>query len=240
MLNVSETTELQGSVPRLSGSVPYSTIEILELSGSVPYSTGLRIQSAVHSERVAGKRADTLIALEHRAVYTLGRSASRNHLIWNAERRAHEGIEVVETDRGGDITYHGPGQLVVYPIVKLTDRGLGVREYVTLLEEAVIQTLASFGIAAGRDDRNRGVWVGNAKICAIGIRVSRQTTLHGLALNVNTNLAHFDGIVPCGLSDADVTSMAEELSRKISMRTVKTELLSALSTTVNKLSTTRH
>lgn len=205
------------------------SLEILELSGSVPYSTGLLIQSAIHSERVAGKRDDTLIALEHRAVYSLGRSASPEHLLWNAERRAHEGIEVVETDRGGDITYHGPGQLVVYPIVKLTDRGLGVRDYVTLLEEAVIRTLSSFGISAGRDDRNRGVWVGNAKICAIGIRVSRQTTLHGLALNVNTNLAHFAGIVPCGLADADVTSMSEELSKEPAFSSVKSVLLTTLS-----------
>lgn len=187
------------------------SLSVRKLPELVSYTDGMRIQREVHTARCAGTVSDTLIVLEHSPVYTLGRSATADHLLWDAKRLRQEGIEVVETDRGGDITYHGPGQIVVYPIIGLRDRGIGLREYISILEEAVIQTLAKFGIEAGRDERNRGVWVGNSKICAIGIRVSHGVTMHGLALNVNTNLQHFAGIVPCGITDADVTSMEEEL-----------------------------
>ena len=193
-----------------------------------PYAEGLRLQRELHAARCAGSIGDTILVVEHPHVYTLGRSAEASHLLWSRETLRAKGEELAETDRGGDITYHGPGQVVAYPIVDLPARGLGVRDYVFRLEEAVIETLAGFGVQAGRDPRNRGVWVGNAKICAIGIRVSRHVTLHGLALNVNTDLSFFSGIVPCGLADADVTSLAEELGAPQDMDAVRDALVAAL------------
>ena len=176
-----------------------------------PYAEGLRLQRELNAARCAGEIGDTILFVEHPPVYTFGRSADAGHLLWNRRTREAKGIELAETDRGGDVTFHGPGQIVAYPIIDLPARKLGVRDYVFRLEEAVIETLRGLGLEAGRDARNRGVWIGNAKICAIGIRVSRHTTMHGLALNVNTDLSYFSGIVPCGLADADVTSVAEEL-----------------------------
>ena len=186
-----------------------------------PYAEGLRLQRELHAARCAGEIGDTILFVEHPPVYTFGRSSDAGHLLWNRETLEAKGIELVETDRGGDVTFHGPGQIVAYPIVDLVARGLGVRDYVFRLEQAVIDTLAACGLPAGRDPRNRGVWIGNAKICAIGIRVSRHVTLHGLALNVNTDLAYFSGFVPCGLADADVTSLAEELGSPQDMDAVR-------------------
>ncbi len=196
--------------------------------GLTPYAEGLRLQRALHAERCAGNIGDTILFVEHAPVYTLGRSAEASHLLWTRERLRERGVEVAETDRGGDITFHGPGQVVAYPVVSLRERGFGVRDYIARLEDAVIETLASFGLAGGRDTRNRGVWIGNAKICAIGIRVSRGVTMHGLALNVNTDLSLFAGIVPCGLADADVTSMAEELGAPQDMGAVRDALATNL------------
>ena len=196
--------------------------------GLTPYGEGLRLQRALHAARCAGEVGDTILFVEHSPVYTLGRSAVAEHLVWERATLQEKGIDLVETDRGGDITYHGPGQIVAYPVVDLAARGIGVRDYVFRLEGAVIETLASLGLEAGRDARNRGVWIGNAKICAIGIRVARHTTMHGLALNVNTDLAPFGGIVPCGLADADVTSVAEELDAPQDMDAVRDKLAASL------------
>ena len=193
-----------------------------------PYAEGLRLQRELHAARCAGEIGDTILFVEHTPVYTLGRSADAGHLLWNREMLQARGIEVVESDRGGDVTFHGPGQIVAYPIIDLAARGIGVRDYIFRLEEAVIETLGALGLEAGRDARNRGVWIGNAKICAIGIRVSRHTTMHGLALNVNTDLSFFSGIVPCGIADADVTSVAEELGAPQDMASVRDTLASAL------------
>ena len=193
-----------------------------------PYAEGLRLQRELHAARCAGEIGDTILFVEHPPVYTLGRSTDANHLLWDRETLQTKGIELVETDRGGDVTFHGPGQIVAYPIVDLAARGLGVRDYIFRLEGAVIETLKVLGLDAGRDARNRGVWIGNAKICAIGIRVSRHTTMHGLALNVNTDLSLFSGIVPCGLADADVTSVAEELGAPQDMDAVRDILAVAL------------
>ncbi len=208
-------------LPHLEMDAADKGLLTLFTGGLTPYAEGLRLQRALHAERCAGNIGDTILFLEHAPVYTLGRSAEAAHLLWTRETLREKGVEVVETDRGGDITFHGPGQVVAYPIVDLRARGIGVREYVSRLEDAVIGALAGFGLAGGRDARNRGVWIGNAKICAIGIRVSRGVTMHGLALNVNTDLSLFDGIVPCGLADADVTSMAEELGAPQDMGAVR-------------------
>ena len=193
-----------------------------------PYAEGLRLQRELHAARCAGEIGDTILFVEHPPVYTLGRSAEAGHLLWSRETLRAKGIELAETDRGGDVTFHGPGQIVAYPIIDLAARGLGVRDYIFRLEGAVIETLKTLGLDAGRDARNRGVWIGNAKVCAIGIRVSRHTTMHGLALNVNTDLSLFSGIVPCGISDADVTSVAEELGAPQDMDSVRAVLAAAL------------
>ncbi len=193
-----------------------------------PYAEGLRLQRELHAARCGGEISDTILFVEHPPVYTLGRSSEDGHLLWNRETLLAKGIEVIETDRGGDVTFHGPGQIVAYPIIDLAARRIGLRDYIFRLEGAVIETLKTIGLDAGRDARNRGVWIGNAKICAIGIRVSRHTTMHGLALNVNTDLSLFSGIVPCGLADAEVTSVAKELGAPQNMDAIRDILAAAL------------
>lgn len=186
-----------------------------------PYREVLDMQHEIFNSRVEARRAgcpagdDYLITVTHRPVYTLGRHADRGNVVrpqWLAAR----GAEVVEIDRGGDVTFHGPGQIVVYPIIDLQARGIGVKQYVYLLEEAVIRTLAGYGIGGGRVDGATGVWIGcgtpaERKVCAIGIRCSRFITMHGLALNVDTDLTWFSAINPCGFTDKGVTTMAREL-----------------------------
>jgi lipoyl(octanoyl) transferase len=171
------------------------------------YRPVLELQRELVEQRRAGTVPDTLLLVEHEPVYTLGRSAKAEHLLLGEAERARRGIEAVAVGRGGDVTYHGPGQLVGYPILDLGARERGLSWYVTQLEEVLIRTLADFGVAAGRDARNRGVWIGNAKIAAIGVRVTRRVTMHGFALNVNPDLREYDGIVPCGVRDADVTAL---------------------------------
>jgi lipoate-protein ligase B len=179
------------------------------------------LQERIHAQRVAGECPDTLLLLEHRPVYTLGRSAAESHVLYSEERLRALGIERVTTTRGGDVTFHGPGQLVGYPILHLGEARLRVLEYIDALEETLIRAVATFGVEAGRDTRNRGVWVGNAKLAALGIRVSRQVTMHGFALNVSPRMADYSGIVACGLQDADVTSLALLLDETPDMSDVK-------------------
>ncbi len=151
-----------------------------------------------------------LLLLEHPHVYTLGRRGRLDDVLAPAERLAEMGIEAHHVDRGGEVTYHGPGQLVGYPIVSLRRLGVGPLIYVRSLERVLIETLAEFGILAGSDGRPTGVWTGGAKIAAIGVRVSRGVATHGFALNVSPDLAWFDHIVPCGMKGSRVTSMAAE------------------------------
>ena len=192
------------------------------------------LQERTHAKRVSGElEKDHLFLLEHRAVYTLGTSAEASHILYPKEVLLAAGIECVKTSRGGDVTYHGPGQLVGYPIVHLGEAGLGVTEYVTALEEVLISVAAVYGIVAGRDPRNRGVWVGNSKLGAIGIRVSRQVAMHGFALNVNTRLEDYQGIVPCGLRDVGITSMRQLLGGSpLEMRDVKEHVIKAFKKTL--------
>jgi lipoate-protein ligase B len=158
---------------------------------------------------VKGGADPTLILLEHPPTYTLGARADASNIVTSDSRLAALGAQVVRTDRGGDVTFHGSGQIVGYPILDLRMLGTGVADYVLGLEAVLIETLATFGISGERSARNRGVWVGDAKIAAIGVRVSRGITTHGFALNVNTDLTWFSHIVPCGLSDVRMTSMQE-------------------------------
>jgi len=180
-------------------------------SGLVEYESALQIQRNFHAEVVADERPNTLILLEHPSVYTAGRRTALSD-------RPTDNTPVIDVDRGGKITWHGPGQLVGYPIVKLANR-LDVVGFVRQLETALINTCEQFGLAATRYQDRSGVWLrdenGDRKIAAIGIRVAKGVTMHGFALNVNPDLAGFNQIVPCGIADADVTSMSRELDREI-------------------------
>lgn len=188
-----------------------------------PYRKLLDLQHEIFNRRVEARRregdagVDYLLMVTHEPVYTLGRHADRANIV-NREWLESRGAEVVEIDRGGDVTFHGPGQLVVYPIIDLQTRKLGVKDYVNLLEEAVIRTIAEYGINGERVDGATGVWIDAAtpverKICAIGIRCSRFITMHGLALNVSTDLSWFSAINPCGFVDKGVTSIALEMGK---------------------------
>jgi lipoyl(octanoyl) transferase len=180
-------------------------------------------QIALVAQRLAGEIGDTLVFTEHDPVFTLGlRKDAPHHLVWNETQLAQAGIDVVQTNRGGDITYHGPGQIVGYPIVSLM-RSRDLHSYLRFLEEVLISSLAVFGLAASRRDGLTGIWVGRRKIAAIGVAVRRWVTYHGFALNVCPDLDHFRGIVPCGITAAEgtVTSLTAELGRPVALADVK-------------------
>jgi lipoate-protein ligase B len=177
--------------------------------GTVPYLEAWALQQRLVADRQAGRGRDALLLVEHPPVYTLGKRTDRSHLLVDDAQRNAMGIDLIEVDRGGDITYHGPGQLVGYPILKLASIR-GVVDYVRCLEELLILTLAGFGVIGERSEGFTGVWVGVAKIAAIGVRVaSGAVTSHGFAVNVAPDLSHFSGIVPCGITDRGVTSLAD-------------------------------
>ena len=183
-------------------------LDVLDL-GQCLYGTAWEIQKKLHAERLAGQIPDTLIFVEHPHVYTLGKNADASHLLASQEYLKKRGIEVYQVDRGGDITYHGPGQLVGYPIFNLKEHKTSIAWYVNSVEEVLIETLAKFDIRAERIKGLTGIWIGNQKIAAIGMRVSRWVTMHGFALNVTTDLSLFNGIVPCGLATKGVTRMCD-------------------------------
>jgi lipoate-protein ligase B len=164
---------------------------------------------------------DIVLFLEHQPVFTLGRRGGLDNLAVPLNFLEKEGIPIIHVERGGDITFHGPGQLVVYPIIDLRAAGLGVADYVTALEEIMIRTAADFQVRAERNRKNRGVWVGNNKLGSIGVAIRRGVSFHGLALNVTTSLTPFSWIHPCGLSDIGITSLGRELSREVSMDQVR-------------------
>ena len=177
--------------------------------GTVPYGAALRLQEDLVARRKAGAVPDHLLLLQHPHVITLGSSADSNHVLLDAAERALSGIELYETGRGGDVTYHGPGQLVGYPILDLKPDRKDLHRYVRDLEEALIRAVATFGIEGRRKPGLTGVWVGDAKLAAIGVRVSSGwITSHGFALNVDPDLTFFGAIVPCGIRAHGVTSMA--------------------------------
>jgi lipoate-protein ligase B len=192
--------------------------------GTLDYASAYDLQQRA-ATRLRGGGDASLILLQHPPTYTLGARANRANLIMSEERLRARGAEVVVTDRGGDVTFHGPGQLVAYPILDLRALGLGVSDYVWGLEQVIIRTLARFGLPGDRSDRGRGVWVEDAKIAAIGVRVSRGVTAHGLALNVNNDLTWFDAIIPCGLQGVRVTSMRQFRGRPVDARAVEDALI---------------
>jgi len=194
--------------------------------GRTRYEAAWRQQEELVAQRVAGTIGDTLVFTEHEAVFTIGlRSGAEANLVWNDEQRTREGVEVVKTNRGGDITYHGPGQIVGYPIVSLAPRQ-DLHAYLRFLEQVLINSVGSLGLAASRRDGKTGIWLGKRKVAAIGVAVKRWVTYHGFALNVNSNLAHFGGIVPCGIGaqDGTVTSLQAELGHEINLAEVKAVL----------------
>lgn len=188
--------------------------------GRISYDDGLRLQERAVAERAAGEALDRLFLLEHPHVYTLGRGADRGNVLVSEHELATAGATLVATGRGGDVTYHGPGQLVGYPIVSLKPDRCDVHAYVRDLEEVLIRTLADFGVASERIPRLTGVWVGNAKVAAIGVRIARWVTSHGFALNVSTDLDRFSAIVPCGITDKRVTSLDRLIGRTIPLEAV--------------------
>lgn len=181
----------------------------------VTYENGMRLQEKLVEMRQRDEIADQLLLLEHPPVITLGRSGDEGNLLASPDILRREGVRFFETTRGGDITYHGPGQIVGYPIVHLGEGNRDVRKYVTNLEEVLIRTVAEYGITAARVEGKRGIWVGNDKIAAIGVRIARWVTSHGWALNVNTNLDHFRLITPCGLRGTGVTSISRQTGRHV-------------------------
>jgi len=186
------------------------------------------MQNRMADARRAGLAPDTLILLEHPHTYTIGRSGTRDHVYLTDGELAARGITCLDVDRGGDVTYHGPGQLVGYPILGLGSRP-DVGWYLRSLEACLIDVLADFGIQAGRLDGYTGVWIADRKIAAIGVKVSQGVTTHGFALNVTTDLSLFTHILPCGIADKGVTSMAVELGRAPAMTDVEDRLVAHFS-----------
>ena len=191
----------------------------------VTYENGMKLQQTLAEMRQRDEIEDQLVLLEHPPVITLGRGGNGKNLLASPDLLRREGVRYFQSTRGGDITYHGPGQIVGYPIVHLGDGSRDVRKYVTKLEEVLIRTVAEYGITATRAEGKRGIWVGNDKIGAIGVRIARWVTSHGWALNVNTNLDHFRLITPCGLQGTGVTSIAREVGRPVPLEEVRALLV---------------
>jgi lipoyl(octanoyl) transferase len=196
--------------------------------GLVPYAEALAMQRALVEDRRAGRLGDLLLLVEHPHVITLGvrGDGGRSHILATPDALDARGIEVLETGRGGDITYHGPGQIVGYPIIDLNPDRRDVHRYVRDLEDVLMRTTADYGIGATRVEGLTGVWVGCEKIAAIGVRIARWITSHGFALNVTTDLDYFDLIVPCGIADRGVTSLARLLGHPVAPREVEDRVAS--------------
>ena len=182
------------------------------------YRDTLDIQESLRQKVLHDSSNEFLILVEHDHVYTLGKSANSNNIL-------NKVCEIIKTERGGDVTYHGPGQLVAYPIINLKKRKIGVKSYVKKIEELIIQTLGDFGLKTNIPFKETGVWIEDRKIASIGIHVSRGVTMHGLAINVNTDLSYFDNIISCGIEGVKMTSLDKELGKKNRMNDIKKSLI---------------
>jgi lipoyl(octanoyl) transferase len=193
---------------------------VIQELGRRDYVSALALQEQLHAARIRGEIPDTLLLLEHDPVITLGRAAKQEHVLATPERLAMLGIEQHEIGRGGDVTYHGPGQLVGYPILDLRPDRCDVRRYVRNLERVMIATAARYGVSAQRIEGLTGTFCEDRKLGAIGVRISRWVTMHGFALNVSTDLDAFSLIVPCGLRETPVTSLSREVGRTLTLTDV--------------------
>ena len=195
--------------------------------GLMPYAPALELQRALVTSRQRGEIPDTLLLVEHPHVLTLGvrGDGGRSHILATADHLAARGVEVHETGRGGDVTYHGPGQIVGYPIVDLKPDRCDVHRYVRDLEEVLIRTAQEYRVSAGRVEGLTGVWVGREKLAAVGVRIARWVTSHGFALNLTTDLDYFTLIVPCGVADRGVTSLEKLVGRRLERREVEGHLV---------------
>lgn len=208
--------------PQPQPDTPPDHVLHVEDWGLLDYAEALDRQLGRVALRKENRIPDTLIFTEHPPVYTIGvRRGADSHLIWSEETLQTKGIKLHRTRRGGDITFHGPGQIVGYPIVALEGPRRDLHRYLHILESTVIATLAELGLDADRRERMTGVWIEKRKICAIGVGVTQWITYHGFALNVSTDLSYFDGIVPCGITDGTVTSIAQESGKEIDAEEVK-------------------
>jgi len=201
--------------------------------GLIDYKDAWDLQKSVHQLRVEKKIEDVLFLLEHPNTYTFGKTADKKNLLGDQKYLDKNKISVYEIDRGGDITYHGPGQVVGYPIIDLNDWKKDTHKYLRSIEEVIIGFLTEYNLTGTRVDKYTGVWLDNRKICAIGIKVSRWITMHGFAFNINTDLKLFNGIIPCGITDKDVTSLKRELDKEIQLSEVKEKIVRHFKTEFN-------
>ena len=197
--------------------------------GQQPYQPIWNLQKQLHAKRVSGEILDIVLLLEHDHVYTLGKNADPNHLLDSNPRNA----EVIQIDRGGEVTYHGPGQLVCYPIIDLHNYHMSVSWYMRMLESVIIHCMKEFGIESKKKDGLPGVWVDDDKICAMGVRLSKWVTMHGFALNLNPDMTYFDGIIPCGIFEYGVTSL-NELEIEYKLENILKSLVRSLSYFLSK------
>lgn len=189
--------------------------------GITDYYNIWQLQKAVNSYKQSNKCNDLLIINQHNPVYTMGKTGDKDHLLFDNNDLKEKNISYYEIDRGGDITFHGPGQLVCYPIFDLNNYYLDTHKYLRDLEEVIVRTLKEFGIVSRKDEEYTGVWVGEEKICAIGIKISRWITMHGLAFNVNNDLSYFNRIIPCGIFHKGVTSIKDLMQKEADFNQVK-------------------
>ncbi len=213
-------------------NLPFDVLDLGRMAFGPCYELQLR-----HVEEVLAGGRDRLLLVEHDPVLTLGANFHESNLLLPRDEYAARGIEVVPTDRGGDVTYHGPGQLVAYPVFSLERRRRDLHRWLRDLEEVVIQTLAGYGVAGRRFPPHTGVWVEDLKMCAIGIKVRRWVSFHGLALNCDNELSPFDLIVPCGIEGYGVTSLSQRVGRRVSVDEVKPRLIEAFASLTNQTQT---
>jgi lipoate-protein ligase B len=197
--------------------------------GLVEYGKAYQLQRRLNRQRLMEEIPDVLLLLEHPPTITIGKSGSIENVLVSKEALSREGVSLFFTDRGGNATYHGPGQIVGYPIINLKQRGKDIRKFVYDIEEVILRTMRDFSIEAGRDETHPGVWVNGQELAAVGLAVRRWVSMHGFAVNVNTNLKHFFLINPCGFSDRKATSMSQLLGEKLPIDAVKERLISHFS-----------